>query len=393
MAKLLFFITEDWYFWSHRLPIARAAREQGFAVHLATRVQDHGQRIVNEGIHLHPLALRRRSARLGQELATLRQLLTLYRRERPDIVHHVALKPILYGSLAARLAGVPGVVNALAGLGHLFIAGTPRARLGRRLVSLFFRLAFAPPGCRVLFQNDEDRQLLVAMGVVAAGKTVLIRGSGVDTRRFRPAVGPAPGIPRVILASRMLWDKGIGELVDAARILKARGVAGEILVAGRLDEENPAAIPERTLRSWHEEGIITWLGFRQDIPELLASCQVAVLPSYREGLPKGLLEAAACGLPLVATDVPGCREVVREGENGFLVPARESLPLAERLERLLTDEPLRQRQGQASRRLAEQEFAVGRVVGETLALYRRMLASQAGGQGRPTPGPGQTGGR
>jgi len=372
--RLLFLITEDWYFWSHRLDLARAARDAGMEVLIATRVQDHGKRIEKEGFKLLPIHLVRRSRNPLQELAALMEITRLYRRERLDIVHHVALKPIVYGSIAARLAGVPAVVNAFAGLGYTFITRGEKIGLLRLLIRQALRWAMALPRALVIFQNEEDREELVQAGLVRKADARVIRGVGVDLARFtpRPCLG---GTPVVMLAGRMLWDKGIGEFVAASRLLKEWGILGRFVLVGQPDHENPASISEAQLRQWQEERIVEWWGHLEDMPKVLASAHVVALPSYREGLPKILLEAAACALPIVATDVPGCREIVRAGDNGFLVSPRDSESLAKAIAALFKDPALRARMGARGREIVESEFSVERIVRDTLALYRELLGN------------------
>jgi glycosyltransferase involved in cell wall biosynthesis len=344
---------------------------------VAARVQEHGERIKAEGFRLAPLKLRRRSANLWQEIAALLEIIWIYRHERPDLVHHVALKPVLYGSLAARLARVRGVVNALTGLGYVFIAPGLKGRLLRSLFSVLFHLAFSGPNTRVIFQNSEDLDLFVTRGLISRERSVLIRGSGVNTETFRPGPPQAGDrAPRIVMASRMLWDKGVDELVGAVRLLMHRKIPGRVLLAGRLDPENPAAIPEETLKTWQHEGLIEWLGFREDMAELLRSCDIAVLPSYREGVPKSLLEAAAVGLPLIAANVPGCREIVKDGVNGFLVPPKDPAALAGAMARLLRDAGLCQRMGRASREMAIRDFAEGIIIKQTLLLYEGLMSNE-----------------
>lgn len=370
--RVLFLITEDWYFWSHRLDLARAAREAGMEVLVATRVQDHGARIEQEGFRLIPIRLRRRSRQPVHEIGTILEIVRLYRRERPDIVHHVALKPILYGSIAARLASIPAVVNAFAGLGYAFIADGQSARLLRTLIGWALRWALALPRSRVIVQNDADRELLTRAGIVPPSLVSVIRGAGVDTAVFAPSPEPY-GTPVVLLASRMLWDKGVGEFVEAIRLLKARGLELKAALVGMVDEDNPACIPEAQLRAWQASGVVEWWGHRDEMPSVLASAHVVVLPSYREGLPKVLLEAAACARPIVATDVPGCRDVVRHGENGLLVPPRDARALAEAIGQLVQDRPMRARMGACGRALVEKEFSSERIAQDTLAVYRELL--------------------
>lgn len=381
--KLLFLVTEDWYFCSHRLPIARAARDAGFAVTVATRVTDHGEQICAEGFDLVPLSLSRRaSTNPLRELAALIEIAHVYRRMAPDIVHHVGIKPALIGSLAARLAGGPRQVNAIAGLGYVFSSSALKARLLRPFIALGFRLLLNGARSRVIVQNPDDARLLTARGLVAPNRLTLIKGSGVDLAHFHPAPEPATDAapPVAALVSRMIWDKGVGVLVEAGRILKTRGVALRIVLAGQPDAENPASIPTEQLRAWHDEGIVEWLGFCDDVAGLWARSQIAVLPSwYGEGVPKSLLEAAACGRPMIAADGPGLREVVQDGVTGLLVPPRDPVALANALQRLAEDKMLRDTLGQAARSLAEREFGEGVVVSRTLELYRTLLkAGQSG---------------
>lgn len=372
MAKLLFLVTEDWYFCSHRLPLARAAKAAGYEVVVATRVSAHADAITAEGFKLIAIGLRRSSRNPWRELRAILEIAGIYRRERPDLVHHVALKPVLYGAIAARLARVPAVVNALAGLGFVFASATLKARLLRPWVVGALRLSIDADGSALIVQNPDDRKMLVEAGVVSAARVRLIRGSGVDVGRF--ATTPEPGgTPLVMLPSRLLWDKGVGEFVAAAQLLRERGVAARFVLVGDSDPETSAAIPVGQLQAWQSGGAVEWWGRREDMPAVLASSHVVCLPSYRgEGLPKVLLEAAACGRPLVATDVPGCREIVIDGGNGLLVPPRDAPALADAIGRLLADPDLRAAMGRRGRELVEAQFSEERVVAQTLALYREL---------------------
>ncbi|MBW2661275.1 MAG: glycosyltransferase, partial [Deltaproteobacteria bacterium] len=241
-SRILFFITEDWYFWSHRLPIARAARDTGFEVLIATRVDQHKERIEEEGFKLIPISLERRSKNVIKEIFGILEIIKIYRREKPDIVHHVAMKPVLYGSWAARIADIPAVVNALAGLGFIFVAQGWKASILRGLVVFAYRLAFSAKNTIGIFQNPEDLDLFVNAGIIKSEKAVLIRGSGVDTSRFIHLPEPS-GSPTIVLASRMLWLKGVGEFVDAAKTLKKAGIRCRMFLVGIPDPENPASIP------------------------------------------------------------------------------------------------------------------------------------------------------
>lgn len=367
--RLVFFVTEDWYFCSHRLPLARAARAAGFEVAVVTRVQRHAAQIRDAGIELIPIDLARGSKNPFTELRTLSQLIRLYRRLKPDIVHHVALKPVLYGTIAARLAGVPTVINALAGLGYLFSSVDFAARLSRPLLEIGFRTLLKPSW--IIVQNPDDRQLLMERELIDAQRTTLIRGSGVDLEAFAPAP-EANGIPLIVLPARLLWDKGVGEFVAAARLLRQQNVAARFALVGAPDPANPASVPQATLEAWRAEGVVELWGWRDDMADVFRDCHVACLPSYREGLPKALIEAAACGRPLVTCDVPGCREVVRHGINGLLVPLRNPVALAAALKQLVDNPRQRAVFGRRARDIAAAEFSLSAVIGQTLALYQEL---------------------
>jgi glycosyltransferase involved in cell wall biosynthesis len=370
---LVIVVNEARFFLTHRLPLADAAHGAGYAVHIAVPRRSDGfgdlaAHAASNGLVLHDIPLDRRGMNPASEARLLTRLLGLYRRLRPAVVHHVTVKPVLYGSLAARAARVPRVVNAVAGLGYLHLARGWRARAARAAVRRLYRAAFDAPGVRVVFQNGDDRAAFVGAGLVPAPRAVLVRGgSGVDLARFR--VRPAPdGAPIVMLPARMLWDKGVGEFVEAARLLRARGLGARFVLVGDTDV-NRAAVPRARLAGWQAEGVVEWWGRRDDMPEVLAAASVVVLPSYREGCPKVLLEAAACGRAIVTTDVAGCRDVVTPEREGLLVPARDAAALADAIAALVTDAPRRAACAAAARRRAEAEFGVGRVVAAHLALY------------------------
>lgn len=368
--RLLYLITEDWYFWSHRVDLARAARQAGYEVIVATRVADHGERIRAEGFRLEPLEMIRRSRNPVREAAAVAELVRVYRRVKPDVVHHVAMKPILYGSLAARIAGVPAVINAFAGLGYTFMDG--RNRLLRWCMKMALRTALSLGRSAVLVQNRDDQDRLVGEGMAPASRTRIIAGSGIDVSVY--SLQPQPsGVPIVVLPARMLWDKGIGEFVEAARRLKRKGLNARFILVGRRDEHNPAAIPEVRLREWVKEGAVEWWGHREDMPAVYEMATLIVLPSYREGFPKVLLEAAACGKAVVATNVPGCREIVRDRFNGLAVPPKNPAALAEAIDELLSDSPLREMMGDRSRKLAVEEWSSSKITGQILALYHELL--------------------
>ncbi|MGE0385638.1 MAG: glycosyltransferase family 4 protein [Gammaproteobacteria bacterium] len=369
--RLLFVVTEDWYFRSHRLALACAARAAGYEVHVATRVDRDGGAIREAGIDLHAVPFSRSAHRPWRDVATLVALARIYRHVQPDIVHHVALKPVLLGSLATLVAPRAAVINAIAGLGFVYASPGRFARLLKPIVAAGLRLVLRRPNAITLVQNDDDRAALVAGGLADPGRCAVIRGSGVDLARFAPMRRPQERIPVVALVGRMLRDKGVEEFVEAARRLRARGVRLHFRLVGDPDTENPAAIAHADLQRWHAQGIVEWLGRREDMPAVLAGADIACLPSYREGLPLALLEAAATGLPLVATDVPGCRDVVIDGDNGLCVPPRDPEALANALGRLAADPQLRARMGERSVERAR-AFALPAIVSQTLALYARV---------------------
>jgi glycosyltransferase involved in cell wall biosynthesis len=367
---LLYLVTEDWFFVSHFMDRARAAHAAGYEVIVLANDNGSAGPIREAGFTFVPVPFVRRGLNPATELNTFHAILGHYRYFRPAVLHHVALKPILYGTLAARSAKLRGILNAPVGMGFVFTSRSLLSRVLRPAVDLALRVLMNPSGSRVVFENPDDLNAFVSRRAVRREDAILIRGAGVDLDRFAPAPEP-PGPITVSLVSRMLWDKGIGEYVEAARQLKGRA---RFLLVGGPDPQNPSAIPEAQLAAWQAEGVVEWLGHRDDVADILRQCHIACLPSYREGLPKSLLEAATAGLPIVATDVPGCREAVRNGENGILVPSRDSSALAAALKLLIADPALRRRMGAAGRERAVTEFAAGIVTAATLAVYDRLAA-------------------
>lgn len=375
--KIVLFANTDWYLYNFRRPLALALREAGHEVLLLSPDGPYGERLRAAGLRWQPLPMDRRSLRPGREAALLRHLVALFRRERPALVHSFTIKCAVYGALAARLARVPARVNAVAGMGYVFTSRDLRARLLRPPVRAALRAALAGDNARLVLQNPDDVALFRAAGLADPARIRLIPGSGVDCRRFvPPAEAPAPeqGRPlRVLLAARLLWDKGLAEYAEAARRLHAEGRAIECLLAGDPDPGNPAAVPAEAVRAWADAGTLAWLGHVDDMPALLASVDVVALPSYREGLPKSLIEAAACARALVTTDAPGCREVVEDGVDGLRVPVRDAAALARAIARLHDDRALARRLGAAARAKALARFDERIVVARTLAVYHELL--------------------
>jgi glycosyltransferase involved in cell wall biosynthesis len=377
---VLFVVTEDWYFCSHRLELAKGLRQRGMRVSVATAEGCMTERIRAAGFEHHPLRLDRQSRNPVSESVTCWDIYRACRRLKPDVVHLVGMKPILYGTAAARLARVPAVMCAVAGMGHVFLPGNWKKTVLRATVQQYYRVQIrGNRDVQVIVQNPDDRDLIVRLGMAHADQVTIIRGAGVDLTQFAPTAEPA-GVPVVFTHSRMLWNKGLRELVEAADLLKQRQVACRFVFAGIPDPANPSSIPETTLREWHDRGSIQWLGRRDDIAQLLAKSHLACLPSHGgEGIPLSLIEAAASGKPIVTTDVPGCREVVRHGINGKVVPAKAVEPLANALQELLENGHLRRQMGFESRSIAESELSLQSVQQATWELYQRALARPSRG--------------
>lgn len=368
--RLLYVVSEDWYFLSHRLPMARAARDSGYEVHVATRVVDGAEAIEAEGFKLHSIPFARGGVGLLAALRTIAALRRIHRNVRPDLAHHVALQAAVLGSLAA-IGRRTICVNALTGFGFTFISENIKARLLKPLIVFLLRFLCMRGKNVALVQNPDDRDALLALGI-AAGHIALIPGSGVDVERLRPSPEPG-GTPTVAFVGRLLEDKGIRPLVAAIRLLQDRGAAVNLIIAGDLDPANPSSVKPSELDQWIKSPGITWAGHVNDISAIWAKAHIAALPSRREGLPKALLEAAACGRPMVATDVPGCREVVIPDKTGLLVPLDDRNALGEAIGKLAGSANLRARYGGAARILAVEKFSATAIGRQTVQLYDRLL--------------------
>lgn len=369
--RLLMVVNVDWFFLSHRLPIAVAAKEAGYRVTVAAADTGRGEDVRRHGLDFVPLPIQRSGTSVPAEVRVVLALARLYRRVKPDLIHHVTVKPVLYGTLVALFVPRARVVNAVSGLGYTVETGTG---WGRRLVLGAYRTLFRRRGTRVILQNSDHVALFERERIVPRERIVLIEGSGVDPDRFTPP--PAdPDPPVVMLAGRMLVDKGVREFVEAARRLRSEGSRAHFVLVGAAGDDNPTAIPVNEINAWVDEGVVEWWGRRSDMPAVLRQATVVALPSYHEGLPLVLLEAAAAGRALIASDVPGCRPVVRPGVNGLLVPSRDVQALVEGLRRLLCDPALRSRMGAAGRRLVLERFSIDRVISSTLDLYEELLGA------------------
>lgn len=375
--RFLFFANTDWYLYNFRLATALQLKSQGIEVVMLSPPGDFGARFAAHGIRWTPLPMRRASLNPLREAWTLGHLVRVLRAEQPDLVHNFTLKCAVYGAIAAHAAGVPAVVNAVTGLGYVYTSNHAKARLLRPLVNLLMRSTLGMGRSRIILQNGDDAAAFAAARLAPAQKIRMIRSSGVDTGRFGPlARASSPRRPlRVLLAARLVWEKGIGEFVRAAALLRGQGRDIEFLLAGLPDPGNPRSVGAQEVAAWQAQGLLDWLGHVDDMPSLLRSVDVMALPSYyREGVPKSLIEAAACGLALVTTDLPGCREVVtRDGEDGLYVQPRSAESLAAALARLDDDRELVARLGGSARVRALQDFDERLVIQKTCEVYRELL--------------------
>jgi glycosyltransferase involved in cell wall biosynthesis len=372
-SRLLYVVTEDWAFLSHRLPMARAARDAGFEVHVTTRIDKGAAAIEAEHFILHPIPFARGSLSLLATIKTIAALHRVRREVQPVLTHHVALQACVLGMIATLGRRSPSV-NALIGMGYSFTAKTVKARILRSLIGTALRFLVNRDGSVALVQNGDDRAALIALGI-PKNRIALIPGSGVDVKRFTPLPEP-DGPPTFGFVGRLLDDKGIRTLIAAHCLLRARGLKTKLLIAGTPDPANPASVNEAEAQSWNNEPGIYWLGHVHDIAGFWASAHVAVLPSRREGLPLSLMEAAACGRALIASDVPGCREVVVHGQTGLLFPVDDAPALAQAMEQLAKDPQLRARYAAAARHRTVEKFDA-RIIGRhTVALYRQLLKTE-----------------
>lgn len=372
--SILYVVTEDWYFLSHRLPMARAAKAAGYEVHVAARIKDGRTRIEREGFVPHPLDWTRGSLSLRDSVAAIRQLRALYGELKPDLVHNVALKPVLLGSIAGLGFGEIAMVNSLTGMGALFVEGGGSSALTRKAVEFALGRLLRRAKSRTVVQNPDDGDFLTSLGV-PADKIAIVAGSGVDIDKFQALPEP-PAPVTAAFVGRMLRHKGVMTLIEAFRRATEGGTQLRLLLAGDCDPENPGSLAPQQLREFANLYGIIWLGHVADVREVWEQAHFAVQPSRGgEGLPKSLLEAAACGRAMVATDVPGCREIAVPGKTGVLVPVDDAEALAEAMLRLAGDKEMRDRFGKAARQLAEQKFSSEAIGRETVALYDGLIGS------------------
>jgi glycosyltransferase involved in cell wall biosynthesis len=373
MAKIILFANTDWYLYNFRLSLARELRTHGHEVILLSAPGPFQNLLQEGGFQWVSFPLSRQGINPFYELETLWRLTRLYRRLNPDIVHHFTIKPVLYGSMAAHVLRIPGIINSITGLGHVFIDPEPVTRLLRRLAGWLYRINLR--GTEVIFENPEDHKIFIEWGFIKPEQGHLILGTGVDLDKFRPTA-KENNPPIVLFSSRMLITKGVLEYVDAIRILKKKGIMARFALAGKADPGNPASIPDEQIEAWKRSNLVEWWGWQDNMPSALARTDIFCLPSYREGVPNALLEATACGLPIVTTDTPGCRDVVTHGVNGLLVPVKNAQAIADALETLIKDPGLRHRMGNAGRKVAV-NFSNIKINQETLAVYSLLTKSSA----------------
>lgn len=375
--RLIMLVNCPAFFLSHRLQIALAAQQAGFEIHVATGPGPAITQIIERGLVHHKLPLSRSGMSLIPELKALYAIYRLFREIRPHLVHLVTIKPVLYGGIVARLTGVHSVVAAVSGLGFIFVGNGLKSALVSNLVARMYRFALGKRNLKVIFQNSEDCETLSEITGLRCDKVVMINGSGVDLSEYS-FTPPPKGVPIVVMAARLLRDKGICEFMEASKLLKSRGVIARFWLAGDIDSSNPASLNEEELEAWRKAEIVELLGHRQDIPHVFSQASIVVLPSYyREGLPKVLIEAAACGRAVVTTNMPGCRDAIESEVTGLLVPPRNAVALADAIQRLLLDAELRKQMGRSARQLAEREFSIEKVVSTHLSIYRELMEAVA----------------
>lgn len=371
MKKLLFVVNTPEFFLSHRLPLAISASKLGFKVYIASAHGAGVEKFNQLGFEHHVIDIARSGQNPFKELLSIVRMFRIFQKIRPQIAHLVTIKPVLYGGLVARFTGVDGVVAAVSGLGTVFLNQSGLAGLRKAFISFLYRQAFKQKNLTVIFQNPDDRQVLLNIDALSLDQSRLIRGSGVELDNYPYLLEPE-GVPVVVMAARLLRDKGVYEYVEAVRLLRQRGIEGCFRLIGAPDPGNPSSIEQSQLDAWATEGIVEVLGYRSDIAQQYSAASIVCLPSYREGLPKSLVEAAACGRPVVTTDVPGCRDAIEQDITGLLVPVNNVEALAGALQRLIESPALRQSMGAAGRVLAEREFAIEKIVDAHLSIYQEL---------------------
>ncbi len=372
-TKILFVTNVDWFFISHRLVIAEEAKKKGFEVIVAAEDTGRSQEIRDKGIIFVNLSFSRSGTNPINEFRTLLKFFNIYNDIKPDIVHHITLKPVIYGTIIAKLLKIKGVVNAISGLGYNFTKG--RESLVQKTMLFIMSLGFNRKNLVVIFQNENDQDELISQGIIKSSNVIVrIKGSGVDLEKYHESNFPSFSRIKILLSSRMLWDKGIQELRESSNILKEKySNKVEFILAGLADEENKAGVTAAYLEDWDDGNYVRWIGYQKNMFDVYKNSHIVVLPSYREGMPKALLEACAVGRAIITTNAIGCRETVDEGINGFKVPVASSIDLANALEELINNHDLIKQMGHNSRLKAEKEFDIKNVVQKHIEIYNSLL--------------------
>ena len=370
--KILYIVNDISFFVSHRLEIALSAKKEGLQIHLAYPRADSKLEQTLKGFKHHPINLTRSGRNPLKEILAFVSIYRVIKQVNPDLLHLITIKPVVYGGMIASILKIHGVVSAVPGLGYSFIHKGVKATLFRFLISFLYKLAFKGDYLRVIFQNNDDKAILKKLTKLDASKIVLMKGSGVDLKKFCFSTLPK-GKPIVSMASRLQRDKGVFEFFEAAKILRDRKKEIEFHFIGEKDAFYASKIEQEEIKKWKKTDYVKFLGFRKDIHNLFKESTIIVLPSYREGFPKVLQEAAACGRPVIASDVPGCREAIKEGKTGHLVEPRSATALAEKIQELIENRELLQKMGYEARKLAEEEFSLDDIVSQHLELYDELL--------------------
>lgn len=364
--KILFIINVDWFFISHRLPIALEAIKRGNEVHLACGVTDKKSYLESLGIKVHPLPISRSSTNLISEAIVFKELWGIVKKVKPEVSHSVTVKGVVYGGIITRLSKVNSRVASISGLGYVFIDNSAKVKLLRFIIKKLYKLALSSD-TKVIFQNKSDESIFVDGGIIKSSQSILIRGSGVDLNKFKYTPEPKT-VKTVVFLARLLKDKGLIEFCHAAEIVRKSANARFVLV-GDIDYGNPNSITIKELARYVDAGIVEHWGYSKDVELVIPQSHIVVLPSYREGLPKSLLEAAACGRAVITTDVPGCRDAIEPNVTGLLVKAKSITDLARTILKLLNDDLLRNQLGESGRKLAEECFSIDDVVGLHMSIY------------------------
>lgn len=373
MKRILFIISEESYFLSHRLNLATEALEKGYKVGLLCNQGKNTDLIKEKGVEVFNFSLSRTSLSPLNHIKTIIQISRIFRLFKPDLIHAVAIKPVIFSSLVSKFQNHESRVFALGGLGFIFSSNKILAKLLRPFIILFLKYCLSGGKTRLIMQNKDDCQKFWDLKLIEPCKTRLIEGAGVDTELFLPKEEKFKKIPTVILPARLLWDKGIGEFVEAAKIIKSKSITARFILVGSQDIHNPENIKSQVIDKWVDQELIEYWGFSDDMPKIMRKASIVCLPSYQEGLPKALIEAASCAKPIVTTDVPGCKEVVSHGLNGYLVKERDSKELAFFLEELILDKNLRYSMGQEGRRIVLDRFAENLITKKTRKVWEEVL--------------------